>query len=75
LVRIGNSLGVTLPASAISSLGIAEGDAVNIEVVNGQVTITAKPDLATLLAAWLPVADDVPAATLDRLIREDRDRR
>jgi antitoxin component of MazEF toxin-antitoxin module len=75
LVRIGNSLGVTLPPSAISSLGVVEGDSVDVEVENDHVLITSRPALPTLLAAWLPIAEDVPAATLDRLIREDRDTR
>jgi antitoxin component of MazEF toxin-antitoxin module len=33
IVRIGNSLGVTLPHAAIATLGLDEGHAVDVEVI------------------------------------------
>lgn len=75
IVRIGNSLGVTLPRAAIATLGLDEGDAVDIEVSGRQIIIGARGDIASMLASWKPIGRDVAAADLVRLIDEDRDSR
>jgi antitoxin component of MazEF toxin-antitoxin module len=74
-LRIGNSLGVTLPASAISRLGVAEGDTVDVEVDGNHVVISAKASLSELLAAWKPIGANVRPEALYALIREDREAR
>jgi antitoxin component of MazEF toxin-antitoxin module len=75
IVRIGNSLGVTLPRASIAILGLAEGDAVDVEVSGRQIVIGARGDVASMLAAWKPIGRKVPAADLVLLIRDDRDSR
>jgi antitoxin component of MazEF toxin-antitoxin module len=75
LVRIGNSLGVTLPAAAISSLGVAEGDTVDVEVEGNHVVISARASLSELLTTWNPIGANVRPEALDALIREDREAR
>jgi len=75
IVRIGNSLGITLPREAIASLGLGEGDAVDIEVSGRQVVIGARGDVASMLASWKPLGQKVDAAEIVRLVRSDRDSR
>jgi antitoxin component of MazEF toxin-antitoxin module len=73
LVRMGNSLGVTLSPAAIASLGVAEGDPVDVDVEDGRVVITGKRQLAALLAEWRPIAEEIDPSALDDLTREDRE--
>ncbi|HVB78226.1 MAG TPA: AbrB/MazE/SpoVT family DNA-binding domain-containing protein [Candidatus Nitrosotalea sp.] len=75
LLRIGNSLGVTLPASAISSLGVTEGDPVDVQIEGSRVVITGKAGFAELLATWEPIAVTLSPTALVAAIREDRDLR
>lgn len=75
LLRIGNSFGVTLPASAISSLGVAEGDTLGVQIEGSRVVITGKADFAELLAAWDPIAATLSPTEIVAAIREDRDLR
>ena len=75
LVRIGNSLGVTLPPAAIAVLGAHEGETVDVAVEDGHVVIASKASMAQVISAWTPIAQDVEARDLDRMIREDRSSR
>jgi putative addiction module antidote len=75
IIRIGNSLGVTLPREAIATLGLAEGDSVDVEVSGRQVVIGASGDVASMLASWKPLGRKVDGAQIARLVREDRDSR
>lgn len=74
-MRVGNSLAVTLPPEALAELGLREGDALDVEVSEGKLLVSAGRDVAALLRSWHPIAATVESDAIRRAIREERDQR
>jgi putative addiction module antidote len=75
VLRVGNSLAVTLPPEALAELGLGEGDAVDVDVSEGKLVVSAGGNVAALLRSWSPVAATVHFDEITRAIREERDTR
>jgi len=75
VLRVGKSLAVTLPREALAELGLREGDAVDVEVLDGKIVVGPGGDVAALLRSWNPIAATVDPDEITRVIREDRDNR
>ena len=73
MLRIGNSLGVTLPAEFLSAIGLSEGQTVRVEIRDGRIEIEPERSIAELLDMWDPIAEGLDVAQVDRVIREDRE--
>lgn len=54
IIKIGNSLGLSLPADVLSALNVKEEDEVQVELVGNQITIK-KTSNTSLLSENLPV--------------------
>ena len=72
VVRIGNSLGVTLPAEALERCGLVEGQTVVTEVREDAIWIHADLSLKDLFDSWEPVASGVSSQDVTEAIGRDR---
>jgi antitoxin component of MazEF toxin-antitoxin module len=75
VLRVGNSLAVTLPPDALAGLGLREGDAVDVEVSEGKIVVGPGGDVAAMVRSWTPIAATVDPDEIARVIREERDSR
>lgn len=74
-MKVGNSLAVTLPRDAVADLGLAEGDQVDVAVVEHRIVIGPRRDPAALFASWSAIGAAVDPSAIVRAIREDRETR
>lgn len=54
IIKIGNSLGLTLPNDALKALNVKKGDEVQVELVGNQIVIKKIPKM-------IPLPEGVPA--------------
>jgi antitoxin component of MazEF toxin-antitoxin module len=73
VLRIGNSLGVTLPPEILAEAGLKEGETVRVRVRNGAIEIEPERSLTGLFERWGPVAADLTIDDILGTVREERD--
>ena len=74
LVRIGNSVGVTLPSEMLQACGLHEGQTIDIQVSNGHIELRPEnQDLGALFDSWTPIGQPIDSELIVQLIREDRE--
>lgn len=62
VAKWGNSLAVRIPARVAEAMGLKEGDEINVRVATkGDLELTAKPDLETMLARVRKLRGRIPA--------------
>lgn len=62
VAKWGNSLAVRIPARVAEAMGLKEGDEINVRVATkGELELTAKPDLETMLARVRKLRGRIPA--------------
>ncbi|MHB8571501.1 MAG: AbrB/MazE/SpoVT family DNA-binding domain-containing protein [Candidatus Dormibacteria bacterium] len=73
MVRVGDLLGVALPGAVIESLGVNEGDYVQIQIAADSGLSLASPrNVAAVMDSWEPLNVGVDPDDITRAIREDR---
>ncbi|MGH7868390.1 MAG: AbrB/MazE/SpoVT family DNA-binding domain-containing protein [Candidatus Dormibacteraceae bacterium] len=74
VVKVGNSLAVTLPVEVLQDTGLGGGDLVNVKVVGAHIEIEPSGySLAALAEKWTPIGENVSNAQVVAAIRKDRD--
>jgi len=62
VAKWGNSLAVRIPSALVESMGLKDGDEVLIRsVAKGELELSAKPDLETMLARVRKLRGRIPA--------------
>lgn len=61
VAKWGNSLAVRLPAAVVEAMGLQEGDEVQINAADGQLTLQRVPDTDELWARLHALRDKLPA--------------
>jgi antitoxin MazE len=62
VTKIGNSFGITLPTDLLKQVGLAQGDDVQVEVVEGKIVLRKKEQLTLpegVDAEFLDILNDV----------------
>ncbi|WGG46523.1 AbrB/MazE/SpoVT family DNA-binding domain-containing protein [Rossellomorea sp. DA94] len=62
VTKIGNSLGITLPTDLLKQVGLAQGDDVQVEVVEGKIVLRKKEQLTLpegVDAEFMDILNDV----------------
>ncbi len=73
VLRIGNSIGLTLPAEILAQAGIREGDSVRIRVRDGVLELEPTHTAGQLLRKWPRIAPELRPDEIVRIIREERE--
>lgn len=62
VAKWGNSLAVRIPASLADAMGLKEGDEISLRAAaKGELELTAKPDLETMLARVRKLRGRIPS--------------
>jgi antitoxin MazE len=62
VTKIGNSLGITIPTDLLKQVGLAQGDDVQVEVVEGKIVLRKKEQLTLpegVDAEFMDILNDV----------------
>ncbi|MBV9119709.1 MAG: hypothetical protein JOZ39_03295 [Chloroflexi bacterium] len=73
VIRVGNSLAITLPPKSLQAIGTHEGEIVDVEVEPSGLRIRPATDLAALVADWTPLGTAASTVDIVEVIRRDRD--